>query len=395
MKQVGTRIAWLFPSLERAKYWQPIFSEFSHVFPDTIIYTGRWSGFSEGYEDTFQVEVVGQTQYMADESAADSYTCRLIMAPPGIVRYLARFKPDVIFVSGFSIWTMLSLLLKLWFRWRVVVLFDGNSPGVDHRSSKLRYVARRLMAGLIDAYAANNREAKDYLTQFMRVREEKIFARPYLVPHAAALLKQRSQVPPTLLEMPQPRFLFVGELITRKGLPALLKACSVLQSQGIDRYTLWIVGDGAQRTEFEEFARSQQLSDRICWIGWVEYGQLGSYFQQADVFVFPTLEDIWGMVVLEAMVLGKPVLCSRWAGASELVHDGENGALFDPNEPETLANEMRRLIEQPQLAAQMGQRSRELIAPHTSQAATNLFVEIVASVLGSQPEIHKELMREL
>lgn len=385
MAQTGTRIAWMFPSLERAKYWQPIFREFSRIFPETIVYTGLWSGFSQGYEGTFQVQVVGQTRYVADLSAAESYTCRLIMAPPGVVRYLMRFKPNVIFVSGFSIWTLLAVLLKVWFQWRVVVLFDGNSPGVDHRSSKLRYVVRRLMAGAIDAYAANSREAQDYLTEFMRVRSEKIFARPYLVPHAAALLQSQSAA----IALPathQPRFLFVGDLITRKGLPALLQACASLQQQGIDRYSLWIVGDGAQRAEFEEFARSHQIRDRISWFGWVEYGQLGAYFQQADVFVFPTFEDIWGMVVLEAMVLGKPVLCSRWAGAAELVRPGENGNLFDPHQldphqPESLAAEMRRLIEQPEQIAAMGARSQATIAPYTPQAATQLFVEIVATVL--------------
>ena len=57
-------------------------------------------------------------------------------------------------------------------------------------------------------------------------------------------------------------------------------------------------------------------------LGWVNYAQMGKYLERSDVFLFPTLEDGCSMVPVEAMVFGKPILCSKWAGTSEMVIDG-------------------------------------------------------------------------
>lgn len=385
------RVAWLFPSLERGYYWHPIFSRFSSVFKQTIVYSGYWTGYAPGYENSFTVEVVGQTRYVRDEAAAEGYNCKFIYASPAIVGYLIRFRPDIIFTSGFSIWTALALLLKFVFRWRVVVLYDGNSPGIDHRSSQLRFWLRRLMAWFVDAYAANNQDAKTYLSQYVGASDRQVFCRPYLVPQASSLQKQQAEV--ELAAAKRPVFLYVGDLIPRKGLPALLEACRILQQQGVQDYSLLVVGNGTQRAELEEFVETHRLSDRVIWAGWVEYGQLGAYFRHANVFVFPTLEDIWGMVTLEAMVFGKPVLCSKWAGSCELVIDGENGYRFDPHSPDELATLMRCLIESPDLIAQMGQRSEAIIARYTPEAATQLFVDITNTVLKRAQPIRDELVR--
>jgi glycosyltransferase involved in cell wall biosynthesis len=117
-------------------------------------------------------------------------------------------------------------------------------------------------------------------------------------------------------------------------------------------------------------------------VGQVSYSQLGSYFRAADVFILPTLEDIWGMVVLEAMAFGKPILCSQWAGAAELICDGENGYLFDAHQPEAIATAMQRLIDQPDQIAPMGERSAALIAKHTPTAAAQFLVQVTRTVCG-------------
>jgi Glycosyltransferase len=65
-----------------------------------------------------------------------------------------------------------------------------------------------------------------------------------------------------------------------------------------------IVGKGDQREELEAFIKERDFEEQVIWAGWVEYGNLGSYFQQADVFVFPTFEDVWGMVYPKRWCLG-------------------------------------------------------------------------------------------
>ena len=152
----------------------------------------------------------------------------------------------------------------------------------------------------------------------------------------------------------------------------------MLQKQGYRNYTLLVVGDGAQRQELEAFSQTHELADCVKWAGRVNYGNLGAYFNSADVFVLPTLEDTWGVVVLEAMALGKPVLCSKWAGAAEMVIEGENGYLFEPQQPEELAKVMRRFIEQPNLSKSMGDKSQQLMAQHTPEVAAQFLAKVTS-----------------
>jgi glycosyltransferase involved in cell wall biosynthesis len=123
------------------------------------------------------------------------------------------------------------------------------------------------------------------------------------------------------------------------------------------------------------------MAAQIYWQGGVAPEHLGAYLQQADVFVFPTYEDGWGTVVSEAMAFGKPVLCSTGAAVCELVQIGENGFRFDPHDPLEVAAQMAYCLDYPEQLTAMGERSRQIIAPHTPQTAAQAFVEMTYQIL--------------
>lgn len=377
----NVRAAWLFPSLHKGNYWHPIFRDFSQRF-ETIVYSGLWPGFSPGLEDTFKVEVVGKTKFGQD------YSARVSNASPKIVGHLLKFRPHIIFTSGFSIWTILALVLKPFTQWRVVILYDGSSPSIDFRNSWIRLLIRRSIARVVDGFCANSKAAKDYTIEVLNAPTAKVFGNIYLVPDVTALVpKDRvataSSSPALANDSKTATFLFVGELIPRKGLRQLLQTCSLLNRSSNQNYRLLVIGDGSERAELAEFARTEKLSDIVTWLGWVPYEQLGAYFQLADALIFPTLEDVWGMVVLEAMAFGKPVLCSKYAGSAEIVVPGKNGELFDPLQPEELAGLMDRFFDRPLLLKMMGTNARQTIAPYTPKAAVDRFETVVCQVLGA------------
>jgi glycosyltransferase involved in cell wall biosynthesis len=378
--QSNLRVAWVFPSLELGNYWHPVFSRFSQRFPNTKIFTGVWKGFAPGFEDQFEVETVGEAKFVATQTQLGSYTPNIAFVSPAILTRLQAFRPDVIFVSGFSLWTLLALVGKLTNRWRVIIMYEGCSKTFDYRDSPWRLKLRRLMARFADAFITNSQAGQDYLTEFLQAPRSRVFARPYEVPDAGALLGKEvteTKVAPTQ----RPHFLFTGQLIPRKGVHQLIEACCLLKEWGYENYSVTIVGDGAEREDLEQLCRNRKL-DMIHWAGWVAYDQLGAYFQAADVFVLPTLEDTWGMVILESMVFGKAVICSDTAGAAELVTNGENGYVVNANDPEQLAERFRLLIDQPDLVTKMGLRSQQKIAPHTPTAAIEFLTTVIQSVTG-------------
>jgi glycosyltransferase involved in cell wall biosynthesis len=376
------RIAWLLPSV--FFYWQPSLKELAQLIPQTTVFTSSWYGPTPETESALTVKLVGKLKVIKLTQSSTGYGSEFTYLSPSILGPLLQFKPHVIFSNSFGVWTILALFLKPLGKWRVVIAYEGSSPSVDYRNSPLRLWLRRLMVRLADACITNSRAGRAYLTEILNAPPDSVFVQPYEVPDPKALSGYSEDVDQSQLRLNSPVFLFVGHIVPRKGLHLLLEACAVLQQQGCDRYTLLVVGDGAQREELESLIKTYRLGDRVQWTGRVEYSHLGAYFHQADVFILPTLEDTWGVVVQEAMILGKPVLCSKRAGAAELITPGENGFVFDPEQPDQLAQLMRQFIEDPSLSRLMGEKSQQAMTHHTPTAAGKFLAQVAEFAWGDR-----------
>jgi len=378
------RIAWLLTSA--FYYWHPLLEQLSHRFPNLVAYAANWRGYAPGFEDSFQVEVVGNRKIIPLLKSTRSYGSNFTYLPVSIVNRLLKFRPHVIFSNSFGMWTLLALLFKPIGRWKVVIAYEGSSPGVDYRKSPPRLWLRSWMIRSADACITNSAAGQHYLTDVLQAPAQAVFMHPYEVPSPEAFSGFEDKQPASSPAKSSAKviFLYVGSLIPRKGLNFLLDACSRLKQWGCEDFLLRVVGDGGERSSLEAYCRDHNLCEQVHWLGRVDYAQLGDQFHAADVFVLPTLEDTWGMVVLEAMVAQLPVLCSQWAGASELVLDGQNGFCFDPKEPDHLATLMQTFILNPNLSSQMGQTARTLMKHYSPAAAAEFMVDVTNFTLASQ-----------
>jgi glycosyltransferase involved in cell wall biosynthesis len=368
------KVAWLLQ--ESGSYWQPIMSGFTQVFPDTMVFTALQRNYLVGFEGSFKVKQVGKISVVPLKKSSTGYGASVTFLSPEIVRHLLEFKPEIVFSSGFTMWTLLVVMFKPIGHWRIVIVYDGSSPGVDYKSSKLRLSIRKLIGRFTDAFISNTQAGGDYLRSVIGIPSDHVYVRPYLIPSPKVYLPYLSK-PNDNLDLRKPLFLFVGNLIPRKGLHKLLEACSLLKDSGHSDYTLVIAGDGDQRQELEAFVRSQNLNEQVQWLGRVDYEKLGFYFQAADVFVFPTLEDVWGLVAVEAMLFGLPILCSKWAGAAELVAEEKNGYVFDPDDSAKLAELMLKFIDTPDLISRMGEESKRIMKDHTLEQVVDFLHGVV------------------
>lgn len=379
------RIAWLLPIAWF--YWQPSLSELSHLFPDTKIFTGLFPGFAKGFEDSVDVEVVGERKIIAVTDSKQSYGDNFTYLSPNIVPRLLRFRPHVIFSSSFGVWTILAVLFKLIGEWKLVIAYEGSSPGVDYRNSAVRLAIRRIMVRMADACISNSEAGQRYLIEVLKANPARVFKQPYEVPDVRSLaavnpeltvVSQHSQR--RFEDLSRPVFIFVGSIVARKGVRCLIEACNILKESGLTDFTVLLVGDGDRAAELQALTQTYDLGHCVEWIGRIDYSDMGTYFHHSDVFVLPTLEDTWGMVVLEAMLLGKAILCSTGAGAAELVVDGQNGYQFLPEQPEKLAKVMKRLIEHPDEIAAMGKSSKQIMAQNSPKVAADFMADIIKTV---------------
>lgn len=129
-----------------------------------------------------------------------------------------------------------------------------------------------------------------------------------------------------------------------KGYDTVLRAMPRLQALvGPVRYL--IVGTGADRARVEALAIELGVGDNVTFCGFVADADLPAYYRLADLFVMPSRGEGFGIVFLEAMASGTPVLGGNQDGTVDALSDGALGALVDPEDPEALADELHRLLQ--------------------------------------------------
>lgn len=370
------RVAFVTPSWARGWRAQPVFHEFVKLFPRTVVFTGFWPGFTTGYEGAFEVRPLRGVRGIArDERTAKGF----IWVSPRNLWALLRFRPQVIFTNGFHLCAAYALLLKLLLGTRVILLWQGVSAETGGAPGSLRLWLRRRMARFFDLAISNTAAGIDYLQDRAGFPADRLWHEICEVADRQSFTA--SPAPDTSpAQAERPVFLFVGRTIREKGLPVLLEAASLLVNRGLRHFSLVIVGDGADRAELEQMARRLGIEDRLRWEGFVAYQHMGTYYQAGDVAILPSLEDTWGIVVAEAMLFGKPVLCSQQAGVRELVQHGVNGFLFDPRQPQQLADYMSRFIQRPELIARLGAASAEIISHYSPRRTAEIFAAAVRIV---------------
>ena len=164
--------------------------------------------------------------------------------------------------------------------------------------------------------------------------------------------------------------LFAGGDWERKGLRYVIEALSLLQRSDV---RLLISGRGDERF-YSQLAASKEVSDRIAFVS--SSADICQYYGASDVFVFPTLYEPFGLVILEAMASGLPVITSRVAGAAEFMNDGDDCLLLDdPADAGAIADKINLLLSDHELRNSMGRRARitaeklswEMVAEKTLQ----------------------------
>jgi glycosyltransferase involved in cell wall biosynthesis len=151
------------------------------------------------------------------------------------------------------------------------------------------------------------------------------------------------------------RVLFLGQMVLRKGIAEVLEAARLLAFEPVE---FWMVGSGPlYRSITSRSLQAPGVSPRnVRWFGAVPRSDVAGFYRDADVFLFPTHSDGFGLTQLEAQAWKLPVIASRKCG--EVVRDGENGLLLDQVTPEAIVQCLQRLLAEPGQLVKLSQASR-------------------------------------
>ena len=239
---------------------------------------------------------------------------------------------------------------------RVATIHDVIPYIYPETCTKLDWLIYRFWLPLavrrLDAILTDSQQSKKDIVTHLSVKKEKVF----VIPCAAndryrPLDKNDIQAALARYEINEPYILYVGSLEARKNLPRLLQAYAQLR-QRLQKWKLVIVG--ARKWKFSPIFETIQrldLGSDIHFTGYIEEQDLPALYNGADLFVFPSLYEGFGLPVLEAMACGTPVVTSNSSSLPEVA--GDAAILVDPYKVEAIAEAMQRVLSDSALATAM------------------------------------------
>jgi glycosyltransferase involved in cell wall biosynthesis len=294
---------------------------------------------------------------------------------PRLLAALRRARPHAIISGGYSFPSLYAAAFARAGGAPLLIHSDGTSRSEAALRLEQR-LSRRLLARLACGAIANSEPAS------RRLREIG-FARVFSAPHATRMepfwqvAEQRTSRAPAL------RLLTVGRLIPRKGVDLLLRAVALARTTGAP-VELAVVGSGPTEPRLRSLARELGLT--VTWHGFVDQPDLPAVYADADAFAFPTLDDPFGIVVLEAAAAGLPLIASPYGGATEdFVRDGENGFVVDPRDTPSFATAIARLARDGDLRERMGRVAHEATQARTPAASAAGYLKAVEAAIAACP----------
>lgn len=293
---------------------------------------------------------------------------RYVHIPWGVGRALKELSPDVVVGSEYNPTILLALQYCKCHRIPFISWTDGTLFS-ERNFGKVQLWSRKHVIKHADSYIASSSKSK----------EAQIY---YGAPENKCHISYLTVDVDKYVQKPQGKgkgkILCVGSLIERKGIDLLLQALSKVT----EPYELFIAGNGEEKDVLERLAHELKIEDKIHFLGQLNRAELLKHYADSDIFVLPTREDCFALVILEAMCSGLPIVCSKYAdGAYDLLENENNGFIIDPYDTESFGACIQRLLKDKQIQKNMREESEKMIDKFRFKNVSRGYMEAIAECI--------------
>jgi len=267
--------------------------------------------------------------------------------PVGYLISLPREHPDVVLSTGLGGASLLAWLYCVLTQTPLILWSEEVPQRAAGVPAVLRWL-RRFLVKRGDGFLAWGEQAERYLLDLGAERQN--IVRCFQAVDNDWWRSQASSIDRDEIRRREgfigKKVVFYADEINRaKGVGYFLDAWARVQNDGQESRILLLAGAGPEKEELESEAAEAEVPG-VRFLGAIDSSRMVEFYVASDLFVFPSLYDVWGLVVNEAMAVGVPVLCSRLAGCgTELSEEGLTGETFDPRNPEKLAEKIQQWLE--------------------------------------------------
>ena len=282
---------------------------------------------------------------------------------------------DHIVVCGYSNPTVIYAMAYM--RLHKILFYMEVDGGLIREEASYKRYAKSRLVGAANRWISSGSYTTKYLLHY-GAREEDVHFYPFSslwdrdIPETAVSAEEKETLRRELGIGEGKMVLTIGQFIRRKGFDILLRSAAMLDKD----IGIYIVG-GEPTEEYLNLCRELGL-ENVHFLGFMKKEELVRHYKAADLFVLPTREDIWGLVINEAMAYGLPVITTdRCVAGLELVEDGVNGYIIPVEDEKALAEKIEACFASDYRA--MGEASLEKVRPYTIEnmvkAHLNIFEE--------------------
>lgn len=258
-----------------------------------------------------------------------------------LLRAIVRSKARHVFLCHFSdpSTILAATILRLFTRRRVWLMADSKYDDFP-RTAWVERIKALILVPYHGAIVASDRSARYFAS--LGIRADRI-VRGYDTIDLARIRRQ-GHAPDVAPAFAERAFVVVARLVPKKNIAAALAAYALYREEGGSPRRLAILGDGPLEEALRAQAIDLGIADGVEFAGFVQTDEVSDRLRQSLALILPSIEEQFGFVVIEAMALGVPVICSANAGAVDLMVDhGQNGFVIDPRDPPAIAAAMQAL----------------------------------------------------
>ena len=280
---------------------------------------------------------------------------------PEVFKLLKEFKNDIIVVGGYATPTGMAAILYL--KAKKIPFYLNCDGGFIGDDSLFKKKVKTFFIGSATYYLSTGVGADKYLMHY-GVKKERIYhysfssLREEDIEEAVKKRDEKVSLRNKIGLAEKNIIVFVGSFIHRKGIDILLKACTNMEDTAV------VLIGGSDISAYKDMV-SEKLKEHIYPVGFKNKEEMKKYYQAADLMVLPTREDIWGLVINEAMAQGLPaVTTNRCLAGLTLVKNGENGYTVPVEGVEVLKQAIEKVFDGDN-ASEFGRKSLEKIRNYT------------------------------
>ena len=191
--------------------------------------------------------------------------------------------------------------------------------------------------------------------------------------------------------------LFVGRVATEKSIDKIIKALAIIKKRNSGKEKLLIVGNGPAMDELKQLTRTLEVEEDVIFAGTVSYEEIQHYYKMAYVFTITSTTETFGIVTIEALASGVPVLAIKAPGAVDILTDGLDGLLVD-DDVEKFADALEKIIKRPELRGMLSRgalkTSEKYNIDTVSERMLNLYREVI-KIKKSETKEKKNFIKDM